>query len=100
MDEIFHASANVREATEQCALDALRLMYESMGDEQVRVRTQAARDVLYVWGRLPKDDAPDPAKPLTPEERETRLAGALEDPEVRTWLERRGWSPPAERKAS
>lgn len=101
VDEIFHDSANVREATEQCALDALRLMYESMGDEMVRVRTQAARDVLYVWGRLPAKtgDGGDAPKPLTAEEREVRLAGALEDAEVRAWLERRGWKPP-ERKAS
>lgn len=59
-------SEKVRALADELALEALAVMGESLRSEQASdaVRRAAARDIMYVWSRIPQPDGPPP--PLSP----------------------------------
>jgi hypothetical protein len=76
--------------------DAVEVLRDALDSPDFRMRFQAARELAFVYGRMPSVGpvAIEPARALTPAERDAKLAAALESPEVRDWLSRQGWAPP------
>jgi hypothetical protein len=86
--------ASVRTLCDALALEALELMGGVLRDpkEKDSARRAAARDIMYVWSRLPPAMPGSGAPPgkLTPEEETAAMAEALRNPQFRALLERLG----------
>lgn len=87
-------SGKVRALADELALEALELIGGVMRDtrEKDSARRAAARDVMYVWSRLPPPPPGEVTPPtkLTPEEEAAAMAEALRNPQFRALLERLG----------
>jgi hypothetical protein len=86
--------------SEQLEVKALRVLEEMMHSASPKVRSGAARDLLYARTRMqqPKggDDEPPGEKP-TPETEEAQMREALQNPRFRELLEKCGATlPPLE----
>jgi hypothetical protein len=85
--------------SEQLEVKALRVLEEMMHSASPKVRSGAARDLLYARTRMqqPKggdDDEPPEGKP-TPEQEEEQMREALRNPRFRELLEKCGATLPA-----
>lgn len=91
-----------RVIAEQYGRDALEVLRFALDSKDFRTRFQAARDLAALVIKLSpmKEGLEGVAAALTPEEREERLAAALETAEVREWLISRGWTPPKAKRAA
>ena len=91
----------VWDVADMYAVEALVVLHEGLDSEDEKLRASSARDLAYVWSRLPPRPTAPPAKGMSAEEYEAALVAAEQDPAVRKWLvEKRGWTAPKEKGTS